>query len=293
MPINITEQSTKYIPHNCLVKLQAVYDTLKTAEKKAADLMLSKPEFLAQASIGEAAEEAKCSVATFVRLAHRLGYSGYPELKNQLKEKGEDMPLQLYEGISPEDSCGDVVRKVFQTSIRALNDTLNVLNIDDYKRAVEAIVSSNRLVFCGAGDAANVAQSGYQKFIRAGINVQSSADPDVQLITASHLEKGDVLVAISHSGRTKSIVDTVKYARTTGATVIAITNYPVSPMAKNADIVLLTAAFTEHIKGEIMSKRVAELCMLESLFVNVLLKRREALSANLQRSNSALEVNKL
>lgn len=293
MPIDISEHSTKYIPHHCFVKLQAVYDTLKTAEKKAADLMLSKPEFLAQASIGEAAEEAACSVATFVRLAHRLGYSGYPELKSQLREKEEDVPLQLYEGISPADSYGDVVRKVFQTSIHALNDTLNVLDIEDYGKAVDAIANAGRLVFCGVGDAANVAQSGYQKFIRAGINVQASADPDVQLITASHMKRGDVLVAISHSGRTKSIVEAVKYARTTGATVIAITNYPVSPMAKNADIILLTAAFTEHIKGEIMSKRVAELCMLESLFVNVLLKRQEVLSENLQRSNSALEVNKL
>jgi len=293
MPIDITEHSTEYIPHHCLVKLQAVYDMLKTAEKKAADLMLSKPEFLAQATIGEAAEQAGCSVATFVRLARRLGYSGYPELKSQLREKEEDSALQLYEGISPVDSYRDVVRKVFQTSIQALNDTLNVLNMEDYEKAVDAIAKSNRIVFCGVGDAANVAQSGYQKFIRAGIHVQASADPDVQLITASHLKKGDVLVAISHSGRTKSIVETVKFTRSTGATIIAITNYPVSPMAKNADIILMTAAFTEHIKGEIMSKRVAELCLIESLFVNVLLKRQEALSTNLQRSNRALEVNKI
>jgi DNA-binding MurR/RpiR family transcriptional regulator len=168
-----------------------------------------------------------------------------------------------------------------------------MLNMDEYKKAVEAITGAERIIFCGAGDAANVARSGYQKFVRAGFNVHVSADLDLQLIAASHLKAGDVVIAISHSGRTKSVVELVKYAKTTGANIVSITNYPVSPLAKNSDIILLTAAFAEHVKGEVMSKRVTELCILESLYINTIITQESKIAERLKQSNIALEVNKI
>ena len=170
---------------------------------------------------------------------------------------------------------------------------MNTLDRDEYKKAVDAILNAGKIIFCGVGDAASVAQSGFQKFIRIGVNAQVSSDQDIQLINASHLSKGDILLAISHSGKTKSIIELVKYAKITGATIICITNYPLSSLAKISDIVLLTAVFIEQIKGEVMSKRVAELCILESLFVNVLIKQSDRFLGDLTRSNTALKINKI
>jgi RpiR family transcriptional regulator, carbohydrate utilization regulator len=293
MPIKISEESAELIPHSCMVKLQAIYDTLKSAERKAADLLLENPKFLSEASIVEAAEAGGCSEATLVRLARKLGYGGYPELKAHLTQGRDNGPVTLYEGISDTDSFESVIGKVFQASIQALQDTLNIIDNNVYEKAIDAIANADKIVLCGVGDAANVALSGFQKLVRVGANVQASADPDIQLIAVSHLKKGDVIIAISHSGRTKSIVDLVKYSKVTGATVISITNYPVSPLAKNSDIVLLTAAFTEHVKGEVMSKRIAELCLLESLFVNVLLRKKDVYIEGLRKSNLALDINKI
>lgn len=297
MSVHIPDDSLRLIPHSLIVKLQAVYNSLKTAEKKAADLLIQKPQFIAQATISEAAAEACCSDATLVRLAKRLGFEGYPELKQCLR-LGNDMAsgsddVKLYGNISKSDSFDEIVKKVFQSSIQALTDTLGILDMENYKRAVDAVAGAEKIVLCGVGDAANVARSGYQKFIRAGFNVQVSADLDVQLIAASHLCHGDVVIAISHSGRSKSVVELVKYARTTGAVIISITNYPVSPLAKNSDIVLMTAAFAEHVKGEVMSKRVTELCILESIYVNTVMMQEDKLAPRLKQSNAALEINKL
>ncbi|MEW6695773.1 MAG: MurR/RpiR family transcriptional regulator [Bacillota bacterium] len=291
MPIKLNENSVEKIPHSCLVRLQATYDSLKSAEKKAADLLLEHPDFFAGASIVEAAREAGCSEATLVRLARRLGYGGYPELKAHLIEGKKGSPM-LYSDITDEDDYNTILIKVFQASIQALKDTMNLLDREEYKRAVDCLCHAGKIVILGVGDAAAVARSGYQKFIRAGLNVQMSADLDQQLITVSHLSKEDVVIAVSHSGRTKSLLDVVKQAKATGATVIAITNYPVSPLTKNSDIVLLTAAFAQHMIGEIMSKRITELCLLESLFINTL-KCRPDLVQNIEKSNLALEVNKL
>ncbi len=293
MPITLKGKNLELIPHNCLIRLQAIYDSLKSAEKKAADLLLDRPDFVSEASIIEAAGAAGCSEATLVRLARKLGYCGYPELKACLHPDNRQNPIPMYAGVTAEDSCETVAEKVFEASIQALHDTLEAIDRNEYRKAVDAVADAGSIVFCGAGDAANVALSGFQKFVRTGAHVYASPDPDIQLITVSHLKKKDVVIAISHSGRTKSVVDVVKYAKAAGVTVICITNFPVSPLAKNSDIVLLTAAFAEHLKGEVMSKRVAELCLLESLFVNVLLKKGNTCLEGLKRSNDALEVNKL
>ena len=293
MPIKLTGKSMEEIPRDCLVKLQAIYDSLKTAEKKAANLLIERPEFFSKATIIEAAQEAGCSEATLVRLAKRLGYNGYPQLKAAIAKGRSADSVRLYENITEDDEYEEIVRKVFESSIRALSDTMNVLDMNQYKKAVDTLCNAGRIVFCGVGDAAAVAMSGYQKFIRAGINAQMSTDPDVQLIHVSMLSKGDAVVVISHSGRTKSVMELVKHARAAGAVVISVTNFPVSPLAKHSDVILLTAAFSEHVKGEIMAKRVPELCVLESLFINVLQRKRADLLENLEKSNIVLEGNKL
>lgn len=201
--------------------------------------------------------------------------------------------VEPYGNLGEEDSSQTIVTKVFEASIQALNDTLHVLDLKKYEAAVTALSMAEKIMLCGTGDAANVAMSGYQKLIRTGLNVVASTDPDVQLIVASNMGKGDVIIAISHSGRTKNIVDVVKLARANGTCVISITNFPVSPLVKNSDIVLLTAAFTEHLKGEVMGKRVTELCILESLLVNLIIKKGSALKPKLKKSYEAIELNKL
>lgn len=293
MPLVINEHSAEKIPHSIVLKLQAVYDSLKTAEKKAADLLLEDPEFFSEATIIEAAEEAGCSEATLVRLSRKLGYSGYPELKTHLMMGQEEVPAQLYDGINEDDDYDSVISKVFKSCIQALSDTQKVLNNDEFKKAVDAMCSANKILFCGSGDGAGVAHSAFLRFSRVGVNAVFSFDWDTQLISASHMTSKDVIVAISFSGRTKSIVDLVKYAKRHEVTVIALTNYPVSPLTKNSDIVLLTAAFTEDIMGEIITKRITELCILECLFTNILLKNKDKLSRYLEKSNKVVVLNKL
>jgi DNA-binding MurR/RpiR family transcriptional regulator len=154
-------------------------------------------------------------------------------------------------------------------------------------------VKAGTVLFCGLGDAAVVAQEAHQRFVRVGKRCVSTLDPDLQLMYASQFGPGDVVVAISHSGRSRTVLDTVRMAKDRGVTVIGITNFPVSPLAKKADIVLLTAVFTEHITGEVGAKRATELSILESLSINYAIKIGDEAISQLQRSNKSVDVNKI
>lgn len=293
--LSMNEANLDRIPRNCGLKLKAVYTTLKIAERKAADFILEFPDEVREITIVDFAQRANCSEATIVRLCKRLGYRGFPELKGDFaagQEHHDDENLD-YQGISRRDSPVEVMQKVIDATVGALRDTFNILDKRAYEQALETLVKAPNILFCGVGDAALVAMEAYQRFVRIGQSCCTSEDPDLQLIMASHLAKGDALIAVSHSGKSRTVINAVKMAREKGATVIAITNFPVSPLTKNSDIVLLTAVFSQHMTGEIISKRVAELCIIESLYINYMLKKGKPSLAQLQTSNEAVKINKL
>ena len=167
------------------------------------------------------------------------------------------------------------------------------MNRKEFEKALNVILSANKIMFCGIGDAALVAKEAYQRFTRIGQNCYNSIDCDIQLILSSQLNKNDVLIVISYSGRSQSVVKTAKIAKKSGAKVIAITNFPISPLTKKSDIILQTAAFSKYATGEVISKRIVELCIIESLFINYLLKKGQPLMDTLRRSNEVININKL
>jgi len=278
------------IPHRCLIKLKGLYRTLKSAERKAADYLLAVPEEVHDAGIVEFAQQAGCSEAPVVRLARKLGYAGFPELKADFAHAAAEVP---YRGITLSDPPEAVLRKVFENSIQALTDTLGTLDLDQYRKAVEALLSAEKIALFGLGNAAVVARAGYQEVLRLGVPCYTAEDSDLQLIIVnSQLSRGDALIAISYTGESKPIITAARQALERGVTVLPITNFPRSTLAKLADCVLVTAVFQEHVNGEIGSKRLAQLCVLESLYVNYLVRKGAKVRKNLVASNRALGLNK-
>ncbi|MDO4279916.1 MAG: MurR/RpiR family transcriptional regulator [Lachnoclostridium edouardi] len=288
---NLSEYSTK-ISHSCLIKFQFIYDDLKSAEKKAADFCLSMPEFVASATIGEVAGCANCSEATFVRLAKRLGYSGYPELREcLLREDSEEIAHSV--GIEKSDDIKAVTTAVFKTSILALNDSLESIDFGRMEKAVELILKANRILFAGAGDANVVALSGVGKFTRMGLPVNYSTDFDTQLLYLSQMDQADVLICISHSGKTKTTCDLAKAAASRNIPVVSLTNFPQSPLSKVSDVVLLTASFAHDMMGETISKRIPALCLIDAIYVAILFQLSEKQLHILDSGNKILRMNKL
>ena len=103
---------------------------------------------------------------------------------------------------------------------------------------------------------------------------------------AFHLGKSDVFFAVSHSGKSDPTLRMARRAKTNGAQVISITNFPASPLAKISDVVLLTAVFSELVYGENTSKRAAEMCVLEILAECMVLKGKTGMPPRITRKKT-------
>jgi len=289
----MNEKNLSKIPHKCVLNIKAVYSSLKTAEKAAMDYLLQFPNDLTDKTIAEFAQAAGCSEATIVRLSKRLGYEGFPELKNDFQKHRIKDPVTVYENVTDDDSTEEIFNKVFDASIEALKDTNRMIDRTALNEAACLINGAQNILFCGLGDAAIVASVAQQRFLRIGKKTFYSLDQDTQLIYASQLKKGDVLVAISHSGRSRPIINTVKVARGAGAKIISITNFPVSPLTKKSDVILQTAVFTRSIGSEVIAKRLTALCIIEGLYLSKLIDSKEISLEYIEQANKAVAVNKL
>jgi DNA-binding MurR/RpiR family transcriptional regulator len=300
MSESLTGERLDKLPYSCRVKMQAVYPGLKKAERKAAELILASPGLIGEQTIIELSDLSDSSEATWSRLSKKLGFPGFHEMKEAFRRPvGEDCgpegsaPRFPYENLTPGSTPKEIAVQVFDEAIRSLQDTRNMMDWEQYDAAAQALRGAGRIIACGVGDAYAVAKSLRHKLTRIGVPISVDSDCDAQLIRISQMSRGDVLIAISYSGKTKSVLDLAKYARSCGVTVAAVTNFPNTPLARNADILLLTAAFSYALEEEAISKRIAQMCIIECLYVNLLLAGGDRTRRAGKRSARALARNKL
>lgn len=249
------------------LKIRMLYDTLGKAEKKIADWISENPGKIISLSIVELAEQCKCSEATIVRFSKKIGLEGYQDLKISLASESSTTTANT--DISAEDSAISIFDKVCNEIYCSLELTKKALSPNSLALASDAICSAKKIVIFGLGNSASVALDASHKFIRAGLNATAYSDNHMQVIAASHLTKSDVVIAVSHSGSSKDIVDALKIAKEHGATTIAITNLGKSPIDKYADIILYTSSTETQYRILALNSRIAQLAIIDTLYYYV------------------------
>jgi DNA-binding MurR/RpiR family transcriptional regulator len=275
-----------------LVRLSAIEADLRESERKIGDYLLHHAPELVHLSITELADATNTSEATVIRFAQRLGYPGFSALKIALALELRDSASPLPGDVTPDDDIGTIKRKVLDTSLGGLRDTADLLGEAALLRAVEALDSAHRVEAYGVGSSAAVAHDAYAQLVQIGIPIVAVTDPHLQVLSAVQLEPGDVVLAISESGSTRDTLEAVEAAREAGATCICLTRHARSPITRVADIVLLAAARPMMLEGFQLVDRLAQLLVIDILWVALALRRKEHSRAALARGRQALSARK-
>ena len=140
----------------------------------------------------------------------------------------------------------------------------------------------------GVGASGIVALDLQQKLHRIGRVAFAWPDPHMALTSAALLTQGDVAVAISHSGATQDTVDALALADRNGATTVAVTNFPRSPLAELGDHVLTTAARETTFRSGATASRLAQLTVVDCVFVGVAQRTYETSQRALELTHDAV-----
>ncbi|TBL75626.1 MurR/RpiR family transcriptional regulator [Paenibacillus thalictri] len=269
---------------NTFVRLREIMDDLTSAEKKAAEYISQNIDDVIRLSITELAQKSDSSESTIVRLCKKLKLKGYQELRVLLAQEAVSPVKKIHEKVILTDTEEETMRKVFQAAVQALNDTESVLSSEQLIKAVTYISQAESISFFGIGASGVIAQDAYYRFSKLGTSCCAATDGHSQLNKAILLGEQDVVVGISHSGRTRDVIMALDVAKKQGARTIAITQFGQSPIMDVADVVLFTSSRETAFRTEAMASRIAQTAILDSIFVSVSLTRYEKVIQNYDRA---------
>ena len=279
-------------------RLTAELAGMAPAQRRLASYLLEHLASAPDLGITDLAEEAGVSVGTISLLCRNLGLRGYQDLRLGLAREAVSASLgrEPLAGIAPAtlvmpsaDPLEGAIARVFGAGTEALVETARQLDRAALSDAVDRIASARRVEWVGVGSAGLVAAEGALKLRKLGVDSVAHFDGHQQAMSASLLGARDVLIAVSHSGRTMDVVESVRVAGEGGAQRIAITGVAASPLARLADLVLATVSYDTAFHVEPMASTLAQLAIVQLLFLAYLEQAGEAAQERLARTQSALE----
>jgi RpiR family carbohydrate utilization transcriptional regulator len=220
-----------------------------------------------------------------------VGYDGLSDFKLKLAGSvSEGVPF-IHRSVDADDKTNDVAVKVIDNTVAAFLKYRNDASSFALDLAVQALAETHatgkRIEFYGVGNSGIVAQDAQHKFFRLGMNTIAYSDGHMQVMSASMLTKGDCVVVISNSGRTRDLMDACDIARKRGATTIVITASG-SPLATAGQIHLTADHPESYDRYSPMVSRLLHLLIIDILATTVALRIGESLQPALREMKNNL-----
>ncbi|SDG61928.1 MurR/RpiR family transcriptional regulator [Pelagibacterium luteolum] len=260
------------------------------ATRRVADLIRENPAAVLEMTISELAAACDTSVASVVRFCRTLGLSGYSQLRMSLAtELGKESAqfgagMTLGAEIAQSDTLQEMAAKVASLEMLAIDETVSGLDFAALERVVAAIDKAERILLFGIGASQFVAQDLHHKLFRIGRNAFLLSDPHEAWTAALLSPAGTVALGFSHSGTTADTVRYLEIAREAGSLTVGLTGSPDSPLARAANECLVSRARESRLRAGAMVSRIAQLAIVDCLFLGVARQRYDQTVDALKRT---------
>ncbi len=283
-----------YLPiEDIVARIRELKDELRPAERRVAELVLQDLSFATRASNAELARRAEVSEPTVTRFCRAIGSDGVRDFKIRLAQSLAAGTLYVHRAVAPDDDLAVLAQKLVEGARDALEQLLLQLDPEALRRAVDLLAGCRQVEVFGVGAGSGVvARDAELRFSRMDMGAAAHTDGHLQLIAAACAGPETAILVISHTGRTKELIQAVKLGRRGGAKAIAITPAG-SPLARTCDVVLGIRIPEDTDLYTPSLSRLAHLTLVDILSVAVALRKGPRVLDNLRRIKHALAGNRL
>jgi DNA-binding MurR/RpiR family transcriptional regulator len=257
-------------------------------EKRVADFILAAPRDAVHPSIEELAERIGVSESTLFRFVRKLGYAGYQQFRIALATETVEPKSRFYEASIGQPDGDTAVTVVFNTAIAALQLTMKSLDGAALEKAAALVVGARSVLLFGLGGSGIVAKDACHKLIRTGIRCSAPEDFHLQLMAASQAGPEDLALLVCHTGANKDALAIAAELKRAGAPIVVIGSYGRTPLAKIADIMLVSITTASPYASEAFSARIAQLAIVDALYVEVMERLGEKGVSHLEAMRAAI-----
>lgn len=266
---------------------------MTNTEKKISEYVLSNYEEVLNRNISELSEYIGVSDASIVRFCRNLGYKGYQDFRINAAKYILSKEKHFNPVLEKDDDTETICKKIFNSDISTLNQTLFELNREKMEKTSNMIINASKIVFFGTGASLIVAKDALHKLMKIGTFVYVYEDSDLQLMSASLLSEKDVAIGISHSGSNRNVLKCLKFAKENKASSIAIVSRPKTPISKIADVSIHTAYEKTIFQSESVSTRIAQLAVIDTIVAIIAFQNYQFSYESIQKTRNATSENKL
>lgn len=222
-----------------LENIAAYYPEMFSAEQKVAKYILNNPRDAVMTNVSELARLSGVSDATVIRMCKRIGYQGYYQMKIVLSN---DLGRDQFDDLRANTSPPTTIKNLFQIFAANILDVAANLADEEFATCIELIKKAEMVHIAAAGNTAPIANDFGFRLERFGIRSSYSMVSEYFLNHVGLAGPADLLIAISHSGASKQVLQAMELAKKKNLPVIAITGQTYSPVSQLADHVLLSKA---------------------------------------------------
>ncbi|BEU03113.1 transcriptional regulator HexR [Agarivorans sp. OAG1] len=273
---------------NTLEKITKNLENFSKSERKVAEVIIASPQTAIHSSIAALAKLADVSEPTVNRFCRRLDTKGFPDFKLHLAQSLANGTPYVNRHVDEEDGPEAYTSKIFESSMASLEAAKNSLDPNAVNRAVDLLTQAKKISFFGLGASASVAQDALNKFFRFNVPVSYFDDVVMMRMSCIVATEEDVIILISHTGRTKAMIDIAVLAQQNDSTVIGITSKD-SPLAKECNLVLSMDVPEDTDVYMPMASRIAQMALIDVLATGFTLRRGEKFRENLRKVKQSLK----
>ncbi|CNI87706.1 putative DNA-binding transcriptional regulator [Yersinia frederiksenii] len=274
-----------------LLRIRQLYPTLAQNDRKLADFLLTYPEQARQLSSQKLAQQTGISQSAVVKFAQKLGYKGFPALKQALSEiiAAPEQAVTLHNQILSTDSLKTVGEKLLSEKAAALRATLDINSEQRLAQALEMLKGAQRVILTGLGASGLVAKDLAYKLLKIGVMAVSETDMHAQLAAVQALDTRDLLLAISFSGERREINLAAEEAQRCGAKVLALTSFTPNSLQQRADHCLYTISEEPAIRSAAISSSTAQYALTDLLFMAMIQQNLESAQDHIKHSEALVK----
>lgn len=252
---------------SALARIRSRQAALSPSERRVADFVLANPSAVIHMTVAEVAEQAGSAESSTVRACHRMGFSGFQDLKISLARDTTPLTHYAYDQVDPGDAPGDVLVKVLGFSAQVIQDAASSIDAQVFDQAVDAIASASELLIIGFGMSLTVARSARDQFTSIGLKVNVPEDANHKYL-ASRLATPDMCaVLISHTGATRDTIRCAEALKARGVPTVALTSFPHSRLTAVTDLALVASGRELSFRFEALSGRLVHLAVIDALYL--------------------------
>lgn len=256
---------------SCVLKVNNCTSYTET-EKRIAEYILLHQEEVIYDTAQSFGMKTNTSAAAIIRFSKKLGYKGFTELKVDLAKDGNQnfSTDPFSEKINNDDTLETIINKTKQSDMNSVEETYQLLRIDDLKEAIQLLTRAEHIYLLGFGASGVCCLDFTQKLTRVGKEVVFYQDFHMQFAAMAHLTKNDCVLAISYGGNTKEINMALKFAKKCNCSTIGITQLSTSPMQKYCDTLLYVPKLENDLRLGAVSSRNASLVLTDLLYLGLI-----------------------